>query len=592
MNLPRTLRFKLENLILIGIIPGPSEPSHDINPYLDPLVSELLDFWSGVKLRICSSSGVVEEIVKCALLCVCCDLPAARKSCGFLSYTARLGCSRCLKEFPGRVGDVRDFSGFNRSQWKPRSDTEHRVNVAKLKKCKSKSELEQNESKLGCRYSCLLDLPYFSPTRFLTIDPMHNLFLGTGKRILLQWIELKLLDKAHFEQIQHFVDNMVVPSDVGRIPSKIASGFAGFKADQFKTWITIYSIPALFDILPQDHYECWRHFVLACRILCKQSLRDLDITLADSLLLQFCKRVTRLYGKTSITPNMHLHGHLKDVVQDYGPIHEFWCYSFERFNGILGKQPTNNRAIEPQLLKQFLLDNASSSYNFPCEFKNDFASLDLNNVQRSKLTGSVLDTITKDEFLLPARYNRCVLSLDDIEQLQKLYLILHPEYSNISVNRVYKKYSSITLKGKVYRSSGLKNQHADRLLVVLASWNQSVFGPPPTSLPDAAFHSNSNYRPINVLYYITATCRFTCPDKPEQECQQEWTLAHVSWLFPHPKRYHLGKPAELWCSIASLSESFGIHSFVPLDLLLSRCAHGPFTLDNESLLVVVPLSAT
>ena len=41
MNLPRHLRFKRENVLLLGILPGPSEPSHDINSYLTPLVNEL-----------------------------------------------------------------------------------------------------------------------------------------------------------------------------------------------------------------------------------------------------------------------------------------------------------------------------------------------------------------------------------------------------------------------------------------------------------------------------------------------------------------------------------------------------------------------
>ena len=75
---------------------------------------------------------------------------------------------------------------------------------------------------------------------------------------------------------------------------------------------------------------------------------------------------------------------------------------------------------------------------------------------------------------------------------------------------------------------------------------------------------------------------------PREECRRKWTLAYVSWLYPHPKRCCIGKPAEWWCD--SLSEPFGIHSFVTPDLLLSRCAHGPFTMDDESLLVVVPLS--
>ena len=41
LNLPRNERFKEENIILVGMIPGPHEPKHDINTYLSPLVKEL-----------------------------------------------------------------------------------------------------------------------------------------------------------------------------------------------------------------------------------------------------------------------------------------------------------------------------------------------------------------------------------------------------------------------------------------------------------------------------------------------------------------------------------------------------------------------
>ena len=40
MNLPRSERFKLENVMLVGIIPGPHEPKLTINSYLQPLVAE------------------------------------------------------------------------------------------------------------------------------------------------------------------------------------------------------------------------------------------------------------------------------------------------------------------------------------------------------------------------------------------------------------------------------------------------------------------------------------------------------------------------------------------------------------------------
>lgn len=94
LNLPRLIRFKRENIVIVGIIPGPSEPSLTLNTILTPLVSELLDFWDGVKLKLPNGKNVT---FKCALLGVSCDLPAGRKVTGFLSYNANYGCPRCYQ---------------------------------------------------------------------------------------------------------------------------------------------------------------------------------------------------------------------------------------------------------------------------------------------------------------------------------------------------------------------------------------------------------------------------------------------------------------------------------------------------------------
>lgn len=59
MNLPRNIRYKRENIILVGIIPGPSEPSHDLNSYLKPLVKELTELWTGIKTNINTDKGYV-----------------------------------------------------------------------------------------------------------------------------------------------------------------------------------------------------------------------------------------------------------------------------------------------------------------------------------------------------------------------------------------------------------------------------------------------------------------------------------------------------------------------------------------------------
>ena len=80
----------------------------------------------------------------------------------------------------------------------------------------------------------------------------------------------------------------------------------------------------------------------------------------------------QLFRKDSVTPNMHLHCHLADCMTDYGPLHSFWCYAFERCNGILGSLPNNNRSIENQLMNRFLSENHGLSYLPPSEFSENF----------------------------------------------------------------------------------------------------------------------------------------------------------------------------------------------------------------------------
>ena len=110
---------------------------------------------------------------------------------------------------------------------------------------------------------------------------------------------------------------------------------------------------ALHDILPNEHLQCWYYFVQASRLLCQMTITDAQIELADAFLLQCCCRVERLYGKGLVTPNMHLHCHLKQSLYDYGPIHSFWLLSYERYNRILENFPSNNRSLEIHMMQRF-----------------------------------------------------------------------------------------------------------------------------------------------------------------------------------------------------------------------------------------------
>ena len=90
MNLPREERFKAENVIIVGIIPGPNEPKGNINSFLQLLVNELIDLWDGVILENSKIPGGMIKI-RVALLAICCDIPAARKCGGFAGHSALKG---------------------------------------------------------------------------------------------------------------------------------------------------------------------------------------------------------------------------------------------------------------------------------------------------------------------------------------------------------------------------------------------------------------------------------------------------------------------------------------------------------------------
>ena len=49
--MPHSERYKIENLLLVGIIPGPSEPPLNVNTHLEPLIDELNLLFKGVVIE-------------------------------------------------------------------------------------------------------------------------------------------------------------------------------------------------------------------------------------------------------------------------------------------------------------------------------------------------------------------------------------------------------------------------------------------------------------------------------------------------------------------------------------------------------------
>ena len=309
-----------------------------------------------------------------------------------------------------------------------------------------------------------------------------------------------------------------------------------------------------------------------------------NIEIIDALLIQFCRRVEHLYGKAAITPNMHMHCHLHENLSDYGPVYAFWLFSFERYNGVLGNQPTNTRNIESQLLEHFIEDNVVLTTELPSQFSSDIlehiqhlhSHLDTATISAHQSTDSNPQwSIEFGDVHLPQR-GVCSLLSDALkDQLRDLY---HKFYPSDAVNDVdivssFLKYSFVTVNSITYSSLASSKKNC----IVMINWNTVLFGPPKqydNILDPASFL----HRPVLVHYYIKHSLTVNG--------EAHWHMfAVVSWLMPHPKHLACGKPVTIWCK--DFFDS--ISGVAPIQLLSTLCVHSEDTLDGEQVLFVTPL---
>ena len=174
LNLPPELRYKPENMFLAGVIPGPHEPPlNALNHYLTPLIDDFLDFWNHGVCFTCTEGYHQGCLVRCALVCIVCDLPAARKTAGFAASSHNRFCVICCC-----TRKEHGYGNIDCDMWRHRTNAECHAYAESFRAAESEEEREAVFNASGLRWSELLRLPYFDPTRFVVVDAMHNLFLG------------------------------------------------------------------------------------------------------------------------------------------------------------------------------------------------------------------------------------------------------------------------------------------------------------------------------------------------------------------------------------------------------------------------------
>ena len=135
--------------MILGVIPGPTEPKGNINTFLKPIVDDMISLWH--------PAGTV---IRAALLGVSCDMPALRKVSQFLSHKVDLdlGCSHCTFTAE-RESSTRGASGkmsyFTWSEASGKTMEQVRIQAKEYQSTHSKAEAQAIQKKNGVRYTDL-----------------------------------------------------------------------------------------------------------------------------------------------------------------------------------------------------------------------------------------------------------------------------------------------------------------------------------------------------------------------------------------------------------------------------------------------------
>ena len=169
-----------------------------------------------------------------ALIATVCDIPVTSKLGGFLGHNSKHACWKCCKDFPLNEHLHRvDFSGVEVGL--PRTHENHKFIAIDTTSATTPTQREALEHDKGSRFTELMHLTYYDCVRFAIIDPMHNLFLGTAKRIMDTWIKSEIISTIDLELIQEKVNKCVTTSEVGLIPYKISSNFTRLTTNEWKS---------------------------------------------------------------------------------------------------------------------------------------------------------------------------------------------------------------------------------------------------------------------------------------------------------------------------------------------------------------------
>ena len=235
---------------------------------------------------------------------------------------------------------------------------------------------------------------------------------------------------------------------------------------------------------------------------------------------------------------MHLHGHLHECIRDYGPVYSFWCFAFERMNGILGSYHTNNCNVSTQLAQRCLDSKLYAVHNWPSEFVEEYSLLEKFNFSKGSLNvGYLLPTFVP----LPP-ITEHVFSSSQIEKLNKQMKTELP-LKELDVLLLHLQTKAIMFGDYILAGHDSRHSHSS---FVFASYDSTL----ETGL-------------AQVQFFLECTV----VTRVEREYVKKW-FAIVSLFDHHLCKVWYGYPTEVWSTV-----SFDNYCIIPLSNIKCRVVY-------------------
>ncbi|TFK58695.1 hypothetical protein BDN72DRAFT_741616, partial [Pluteus cervinus] len=166
----------------------------------------------------------------------------------------------------------------------------------------------------------------------------------------------QIITSDMLREIQNDINATTFPSWLERPPRHIGSPSHGkLKADEWRTVCTVNLVITLVWLWgPGNEWENsllgnFLDLVIAVEYASKRRMNPERVQVYSQHIVRYLHSLWTLFPKHKFTPNHHLSFHLSDCLRLFGPVHSWWSFPFECYNGVISRFNKNYKPSEMEI---------------------------------------------------------------------------------------------------------------------------------------------------------------------------------------------------------------------------------------------------